>query len=130
MQIDHPGMRGHQGRGRGQEGADRQIAAAKADSSSGDGAGRRFAADYLVPVAERQEFLDRYFVFSQDQQYETPHDYSRSNGLVEEIRQSLLAIEAKKALEALTMPKPLQGHGPTAPLPVPFSTAAPEVAPP
>ena len=38
-------------------------------------------------MRERQEFLDRYFVFATDT-WEPPTDYSRANGLVEEIRQA------------------------------------------
>ena len=31
-------------------------------------------------MQERQEFLDRYFVFSDQQPYEPPRDFSRTNG--------------------------------------------------
>ena len=41
-------------------------------------------------MQERQEFLDRYFVFTEQNEYEPPKDYSRTNGLLEDIRQSYL----------------------------------------
>ena len=37
-------------------------------------------------MQERQEFLDHYFVFSDQTEYEPPKDYSRTNGLLEDIR--------------------------------------------
>jgi general secretion pathway protein D len=88
-------------------------------------------------MQERQEFLDRYFVFSADQQYEAPHDWTRTNGLVEEIRQSYLSIEQQKALDELTKPKEVKGHEPGEPLPLgtpppkpPPSGAPDDTAPP
>jgi general secretion pathway protein D len=70
-------------------------------------------------MQERQEFLDRYFVFSEDQQYTPPHDWSRTNGLVEDIRQSYLGVEEQKALDELTKPKAVKGHEPGQPLEMP-----------
>jgi general secretion pathway protein D len=70
-------------------------------------------------MQERQEFLDRFFVFSEDQQYEAPHDWSRTNGLVEDIRQAYLGVEEQRALEALTKPKEVKGHEPGQPLEMP-----------
>ncbi|MFO0667977.1 MAG: type II secretion system secretin GspD [Polyangiaceae bacterium] len=69
-------------------------------------------------MQERQEFLDHYFVFA-DSAYEPPKDYSRTNGLVEEIRQSYLQVEEKKKLDELTRPKELKGHPPQTPLEMP-----------
>jgi general secretion pathway protein D len=43
-------------------------------------------------MQERQEFLDRYFVFT-GKDWSPPRDYARANGLVEEIRQAYLAAE-------------------------------------
>ncbi len=54
-------------------------------------------------MRERQEFLDRYFVFG-DQDYEPPRDYSRTNGLVEEIRQSIRELRTRAELEANARP--------------------------
>jgi general secretion pathway protein D len=47
-------------------------------------------------MQERQEFLDRYFVFS-GQDWSPPKDWSRTNGLVEDIRKSyrLMAEDAE-----------------------------------
>jgi general secretion pathway protein D len=88
-------------------------------------------------MQERQAFLDRYFVFSDDQQYEAPHDWSRANGLVEDIRQAYLNVEEQRALDELTKPKEVKGHEPGQPLELPGrhgssdaqSGAAPPAAP-
>ncbi len=69
-------------------------------------------------MQERQEFLDRYFVFS-DNEYTAPRDYSRLNGLVEDIRQSYFAVEEKKRLDEITRPKELKSHEPQRPLDMP-----------
>ena len=57
-------------------------------------------------MQERQEFLDHYFVFADQQEYEAPKDYSRTNGVLEEIRQSYLAVDEARRLEELTRPDP------------------------
>ena len=49
-------------------------------------------------MQERQEFIDRYFVFS-DVDWKPPRDWSRTNGLVEDIRQAYIQIDAQSALE-------------------------------
>jgi general secretion pathway protein D len=43
-------------------------------------------------MQERQEFLDRYFVFG-NETWTPPRDYSRANGLVEDIRQQYFRVE-------------------------------------
>ena len=73
-------------------------------------------------MQERQEFLDRYFVFS-DNDYTPPRDYSRLNGLVEDIRQSYFAVEEKKRLDEITRPKELKSHDPQRPLEMPTGAA-------
>ena len=70
-------------------------------------------------MQERQEFLDRYFVFNEAQQYRPPHDWSRTNGLIEDIRQGYLGVEEQKALDELTKPKEVKGHEPGQPLELP-----------
>ncbi len=62
-------------------------------------------------MRERQEFLDRYFVFG-DQDYEPPRDYSRTNGLVEEIRQSIRELRGRAELEASSRPVRPAPHEP------------------
>jgi len=49
-------------------------------------------------MQERQEFIDRYFVFS-DVDWKPPRDWSRTNGLVEDIRQQGIQIDAQTQLE-------------------------------
>ncbi|MDB4994135.1 MAG: hypothetical protein JWM74_1567, partial [Myxococcaceae bacterium] len=77
-------------------------------------------------MQERQEFLDRYFVFSDQQEYNPPKDYTRTNGLLETIRQSYQGVEEKKKLDELTRPKELKVHEPGQPLEMP---ATPHTAP-
>ncbi len=69
-------------------------------------------------MQERQEFLDRYFVFS-DNEYNPPRDYSRLNGLVEDIRQSYFQVDERRKLDEITRPKELKGHEPQRPLEMP-----------
>ncbi len=84
-------------------------------------------------MQERQEYLDRYFVFSDINEYTPPRDYSRTNGLVEETRQAFFQIEEKKRLDELTRPKDIKGHDPQRPLEMPAASrnvgAAPGGAP-
>lgn len=56
-------------------------------------------------MQERQEFLDRYFVFGSTATWQAPRDFSRTNGLVEDIRQSIMDQEEKAKIEAETKPK-------------------------
>jgi general secretion pathway protein D len=70
-------------------------------------------------MQERQEFLDRYFVFDESHEYTPPHDYNRANGLLEDIRQSYLNAAEQEALDILTKPKEVKGHEPGQPLEMP-----------
>jgi general secretion pathway protein D len=73
-------------------------------------------------MEERQQLLDRYFVFTSE--WEPPRDYSRSNGLVEEIRQALAAAHATSELE-LEQTRPEQKtHVPGEPLDLPVKIHA------
>lgn len=76
-------------------------------------------------MQERQQFLDRYFVFSDDTDYQPPRDYARTNGLVEFVRQSYKAVEEQKKLDELARPAELKTHEPGEPLEIPVSPAAP-----
>lgn len=81
-------------------------------------------------MRERQEFLDRYFVFSSDT-WEPPRDYSRSNGLVEDVRQAFFQVEEQIRLEKESMPTEARIHEPTAAIEMPqVQTAAPVKAAP
>jgi general secretion pathway protein D len=68
-------------------------------------------------MQERQEFLDRYFVFNS--QWEPPRDFSRANGLVEEVRQAFILQEERQRLEEESKPKAVLGHVPSAPIELP-----------
>jgi general secretion pathway protein D len=70
-------------------------------------------------MQERQEFLDHYFVFSDETQYEPPKDYSRTNGLLEDIRQSYAEVEDQRRLDDLTRPREMKTHEPGQPLELP-----------
>jgi general secretion pathway protein D len=80
-------------------------------------------------MQERQEFLDHYFVFSDQTQYEAPKDYSRTNGLLEEVRQSYLQVDEDRRLEEIMRPKEQRGHSPGQPLELP-TTVGPAATPP
>lgn len=67
-------------------------------------------------MRERQEFLDRYFVFNAGAEYKAPIDYSRTRGLVEEIRQAYMRIDDKAALDEQTKPKDIKKHEPGQPI--------------
>lgn len=70
-------------------------------------------------MQERQEYLDRYFVFSDNGDYQAPKDYSRTNGVVEDIRQAYFFVEEKRRLEEIAKPRELRTHTPQSPLEMP-----------
>jgi general secretion pathway protein D len=72
-------------------------------------------------MRERQEFLDRYFVFNSD--WQPPRDYSRSNGLVEEIRHAFAEMAEERRLEIEGRPSDVKTHQPTEPLDLPGDVA-------
>jgi general secretion pathway protein D len=84
-------------------------------------------------MQERQEFLDRYFVF--EGQWEAPHDYARANGLLEEIRKAYGDLEEQLRMEEESRPLDKGGHEPSAPIELPSGVkeggapAAPGAAP-
>lgn len=69
-------------------------------------------------MRERQEFLDRYFVFTSDS-WEPPTDYARANGLVEEIRQAQLEREELERLMRESESTEVLGHEPSDPIELP-----------
>ncbi|MDI1452196.1 type II secretion system secretin GspD, partial [Polyangium sp. 6x1] len=69
-------------------------------------------------MQERQEFLDRYFVFG-EAEWEPPKDYARANGLVEDIRQSQFKMAERARLEEESKPKGARTHEPGQPIAVP-----------
>ncbi|MBM4374810.1 MAG: type II secretion system secretin GspD [Deltaproteobacteria bacterium] len=75
-------------------------------------------------MQERQEFLDRYFVFDETRSWQPPIDYARSIGLVEQIRQTQLDVEERERLRAELTPKRPQTHDPVKPIALP-SVAGP-----
>ncbi|HVU03113.1 MAG TPA: type II secretion system secretin GspD, partial [Polyangiaceae bacterium] len=83
-------------------------------------------------MQERQEFLDRYFVF-EGGGWSPPRDYTRTNGLVEDIRKAYAELEERLRLEAESAPREKRQHEPTAPIDLPTSVKqggpAPAAAP-
>ena len=70
-------------------------------------------------MQERQEFIDRYFVFNDGTAWAPPKDFRRTNGLVEDIRQQMLEQEEKaRFLAESVKPKP-KVHVPGVPIPLP-----------
>src|SRR6185503_14952965 len=67
-------------------------------------------------MQERQEFLDRYFVFNDKIPWSPPSDFSRTNGLVEDIRQSLRAVDEQRRLDQDAAPKGPRTHTPSEPI--------------
>ena len=76
-------------------------------------------------MQERQEFLDRYFVFSEDMEWTPPRDFSRSNGLIEAIRQSMLEARERERLEEEARPRRPRNHDAVEPIALPSTAAAP-----
>jgi len=77
------------------------------------------AAVFERKLRERQEFLDRYFVFSEDSQFAPPRDYTRAHGLIEDMQQSYLAAEERKRLNDAARPESLKTHEPKEPVAFP-----------
>ncbi len=69
-------------------------------------------------MQERQEFLDRYFIFG-DSTWEPPKDFERANGLVEDIRQSQLQVAERQRLDDEAKPKERRTHEPGQPIAIP-----------
>jgi general secretion pathway protein D len=76
-------------------------------------------------MQERQEFIDRYFLFSDQVEYNPPRDYSRTVGLLEDIRRSFRELDGRKRLDELTRPKELKRHVPGEPLEMPAGAGGP-----
>ncbi|MDX2051243.1 MAG: type II secretion system secretin GspD [Polyangiaceae bacterium] len=79
-------------------------------------------------MQERQEFLDRNFVFS-GEDWKAPRDYSRSNGAVEDIRQATFELKEQARLEEESRPGESQKHLPLAPIELPPAEGADSVNP-
>ncbi len=65
-------------------------------------------------MQERQQFLDRYFVFTSD--WEPPRDFSRTNGLVEDVRQAFFRLEEMERIRRESQPRELKIHEPSIPM--------------
>jgi general secretion pathway protein D len=72
---------------------------------------------------ERQEFLDRYFVFNEN--WQPPMDYARTTGLVERIRQAYAEMDERKRLEIEGRPGEVKVHEPSEPLDLPVDQIKP-----
>lgn len=72
-------------------------------------------AIYERKMRERQEFLDRYFVFGGDD-YEPPIDYSRTRGLLAELLQNMRDLEVERELAEAAEAEPPPEHVPRPPV--------------
>jgi len=70
-------------------------------------------------MRERQEFLDRYFVFSDNTDYHPLIDYARTNGIVEEVRQSIRDLRVQAEIDARAAPRTPPIHSATEPIELP-----------
>lgn len=75
-------------------------------------------------MQERQDFIDRYFVFATDD-WSPPTDYSRQNGLVEDIRQSYFEVDEAERREAELAPREYHDHEPADPVDLPMDVKPP-----
>jgi general secretion pathway protein D len=78
-------------------------------------------------MQERQEFLDRYFVFEDSLPWEPHKDYSRTNGMLERIRQTQLKLAERERLQKELQPGKVKGHEPVKAVQLP-SMAQPKTA--
>ena len=69
-------------------------------------------------IQERQEFLDRYMVFS-GEDWKPPHDWSRTSGLVEDIRKAFFEIAEQDRLEQESKPRENPPREPSDPIELP-----------
>jgi len=69
-------------------------------------------------IQERQEFLDRYFVFS-GVDWEPSRDYSRANGLLEDTRQAYFRHDELLRLQRESLPEEEQEHMVSKPIEIP-----------
>jgi general secretion pathway protein D len=72
-------------------------------------------AIYERKMRERQEFVDRYFVFT-DAEYEAPVDYSRTRGLLGEIFKEIALLDGERKAAAEGALKTEPGHDPKPPI--------------
>jgi general secretion pathway protein D len=84
---------------------------------------------YERKMQERQEFLVHYFVFAEQNTYEPPKDYSRTNGALELIRQSYLNVDEDRRIEELKGPREIRTQGPVQPLELPAPIGAENASP-
>lgn len=80
-------------------------------------------------MQERQEFLDRYFVFGA-QDWRPPRDWTRTNGLVEDIRKAYREVQEHLELEADSRELAEEERVPTPPITLPGDYGDQTAAPP
>jgi general secretion pathway protein D len=59
-------------------------------------------------------------VFADRNEYEAPKDYTRTNGLLEDIRQAYMEVDEQRRLDDLTRPREMKVHSPGQPLELPL----------
>jgi general secretion pathway protein D len=69
-------------------------------------------------MQERQEFLDRYMVFS-GTDWKPPRDWSRTSGLVEDVRKAYMEVAEQERIEAESKPRETPPREPSEPIELP-----------
>jgi general secretion pathway protein D len=69
-------------------------------------------------MQERQEFLDRYMVFS-GTDWQPPRDWSRTSGLVEDVRKAFAEVAEQERVEEESKPRELPPREPSDPIELP-----------
>ena len=69
-------------------------------------------------IQERQEFLDRYMVFS-GTDWKPPRDWSRTNGLLEDVRKAFAQVAEQERLEMESRPRETPAREPSDPIELP-----------
>ncbi|MEO6420061.1 MAG: type II secretion system secretin GspD [Polyangiaceae bacterium] len=75
-------------------------------------------------MEERQDMIDHATVFS-DSSYTPPKDYTRTHGVLTEVRTRYREVDEKKALDAQSKPPAVQGHDAQTPTELPVNPATP-----
>ena len=84
---------------------------------------------YERKMQERQDFIDHTQLFG-EHDYEPPKDYTRTRGLLEEVRQSVLHVNEMKRIAESNPPAQPKTHEPSAPLDLPAPSSTPSITPP
>jgi general secretion pathway protein D len=83
---------------------------------------------YERKMQERQDFLDHSALFNAHK-YEAPKDYTRTHGLLEDVRQQMMRVDEKRAADEAIHPAQPKVHEASEPLDLPAPRSAPPQTP-